>query len=41
MSVNFGNFVDRVFRSDSSTREVYEQAAKDVAISVLSGMNCE
>ncbi|KAL8473769.1 hypothetical protein ACS0TY_030572 [Phlomoides rotata] len=30
---------DRVFRSDSTTREVYEQAAKDVAISVLSGMN--
>ncbi|KAK4490507.1 hypothetical protein RD792_001187 [Penstemon davidsonii] len=30
---------DRVFRSDSTTREVYEQGAKDVAISVVSGMN--
>ncbi|XP_022885678.1 kinesin-like protein KIN-7C [Olea europaea var. sylvestris] len=30
---------DRVFRSDCSTRQVYEQAAKDVALSVVSGMN--
>ncbi|KAL3844960.1 hypothetical protein ACJIZ3_002363 [Penstemon smallii] len=30
---------DRVFRSDCTTREVYEQGAKDVAISVVSGMN--
>ncbi|KAI3451036.1 hypothetical protein Pfo_007701 [Paulownia fortunei] len=30
---------DRVFRSDCSSKEVYEQGAKDVAISVLSGLN--
>ncbi|PIN26851.1 Kinesin-like protein [Handroanthus impetiginosus] len=30
---------DRVFRSDCSTREVYEKGAKDVAISVLGGIN--
>ncbi|KZV35718.1 hypothetical protein F511_36765 [Dorcoceras hygrometricum] len=30
---------DRVFRSACSTREVYEQGAKDVAISAVSGMN--
>ncbi|KAL2520436.1 ATP binding microtubule motor family protein [Forsythia ovata] len=30
---------DRVFRSDCSTRQVYEQAAKNVALSVVSGMN--
>ncbi|KAL3626670.1 hypothetical protein CASFOL_029413 [Castilleja foliolosa] len=30
---------DRVFRNDCSTREVYEKGAKDVAISVVNGMN--
>ncbi|KAL1536648.1 kinesin-like protein KIN-7G [Salvia divinorum] len=30
---------DRVFRPDCSTREVYERAAKNVAISVVNGMN--
>ncbi|KAL3845291.1 hypothetical protein ACJIZ3_002694 [Penstemon smallii] len=30
---------DRVFRSDSPTRQVYEEAAKKIALSVLSGMN--
>ncbi|KAL2240151.1 UNVERIFIED_CONTAM: Kinesin-like protein KIN-7H [Sesamum indicum] len=30
---------DRVFRTDCSTREVYEKGAKDVAVSVLSGLN--
>ncbi|KAG8373249.1 hypothetical protein BUALT_Bualt11G0004300 [Buddleja alternifolia] len=30
---------DRVFRSNCSTREVYEQGAKDVAISVVNGIN--
>lgn len=34
-------YVDRVFGSDCSTREVYEQGAKDVAISVARGMNCK
>ncbi|KAG6399675.1 hypothetical protein SASPL_141156 [Salvia splendens] len=30
---------DRVFKPDCSTREVYEKAAKNVAISVVSGLN--
>ncbi|XP_058109381.1 kinesin-like protein KIN-7F [Magnolia sinica] len=30
---------DRVFRSDSSTKQVYEEAAKEVALSVVSGIN--
>ncbi|KAL6345187.1 hypothetical protein AAG906_015670 [Vitis piasezkii] len=30
---------DRVFRSDSTTREVYEAGAKEVALSVVSGIN--
>ncbi|KAL9662017.1 hypothetical protein QQ045_026845 [Rhodiola kirilowii] len=30
---------DRVFRCDCSTRQVYEEAAKDVALSVVSGIN--
>ncbi|KAL0395544.1 UNVERIFIED_CONTAM: Kinesin-like protein KIN-7H [Sesamum calycinum] len=30
---------DRVFGSDCSTREVYERGAKDVALSVVHGMN--
>lgn len=33
--------LDRVFRSDSTTREVYEAGAKEVALSVVSGINCE
>ncbi|XP_077246461.1 kinesin-like protein KIN-7F [Tasmannia lanceolata] len=30
---------DRVFRCESSTKQVYEEAAKEVAISVVSGIN--
>ncbi|XP_061345671.1 kinesin-like protein KIN-7E [Gastrolobium bilobum] len=30
---------DRVFRSDCSTRQVYEEAAKEVALSVVGGIN--
>ncbi|KAJ8567597.1 hypothetical protein K7X08_019805 [Anisodus acutangulus] len=30
---------DRVFRTNCSTRQVYEEAAKDVALSVVSGFN--
>lgn len=37
----FDVFVDRVFKSDSSMRTVYEQGAKDAAISVVRGVNCE
>ncbi|KAG5116982.1 hypothetical protein JHK84_043095 [Glycine max] len=29
----------RVFRNDSPTKQVYEEAAKEVALSVLSGIN--
>lgn len=39
----FGYFLllDRVFRSDCSTRHVYEEAAKEVALVVVSGINGE
>ncbi|CAA2935265.1 kinesin KIN-7E isoform X1 [Olea europaea subsp. europaea] len=30
---------DRVFRGDCGTREVYEEGAKDIALSVVSGIN--
>uniref|UniRef100_A0A6M2ET09 Kinesin-like protein n=1 Tax=Populus davidiana TaxID=266767 RepID=A0A6M2ET09_9ROSI len=30
---------DRVFRGDNTTREVYEEAAKEAALSVVSGIN--
>ncbi|KAJ6346097.1 hypothetical protein OIU78_008684 [Salix suchowensis] len=30
---------DRVFRGDNATREVYEEGAKEVALSVVSGIN--
>ncbi|KAL0325799.1 UNVERIFIED_CONTAM: Kinesin-like protein KIN-7G [Sesamum radiatum] len=32
---------DRVFGTEAPTRQVYEEAAKKIALSVLSGMNCE
>lgn len=32
---------DRVFRFDCSTRQVYEEGAKEVALSVVSGINCK
>ncbi|CAL5376285.1 unnamed protein product [Camellia sinensis] len=32
---------DRVFRSDCSTKEVYEKEAKDVSLSVVSDINCD
>ena len=35
------SFADRVFRSDCNTKEVYEEGAKAVALSVVSGINCE
>lgn len=31
--------LDRVYRSDCSTRQVYEEAAKEVALVVVSGIN--
>lgn len=33
--------VDRVFQCDSTTKQVYEEAAKEVALSVVGGINCE
>jgi hypothetical protein len=35
------SFADRVFRSDCNTKEVYEEGAKTVALSVVSGINCK
>jgi hypothetical protein len=32
---------DRVFRSDCTTKEVYEEGTKAVALSVVSGINCK
>jgi len=33
--------LDLVFHSGSSTKEVYEEGLRDVALSVFSGINCE
>lgn len=33
--------IDRVFRGDCSTRQVYEDGAKEIALSVVSGINCK
>lgn len=33
--------IDRVFRGDCSTRQVYEEGAREIALSVVSGINCE
>lgn len=30
-----------MYRGDCSTREVYEGGTKDIALSVVSGINCE
>lgn len=32
---------DRVFGCDSSTEQVYEEGAKEVALAGVSGINCE
>jgi hypothetical protein len=32
---------DRVFGPDCPTQRVYEEGAKDVALSVLTGLNCK
>ena len=32
---------DRVFHSDCSTKEVYDEGVREVALSVVSGINCE
>lgn len=33
--------IDRVFGCDSTTKQVYEEGAKEVALSVVNGINCE
>lgn len=33
--------VDRVFGGDNQTRQVYEEGAKEIALSVVSGINCK
>lgn len=33
--------IDRVFRGDSQTREVYDEGIKDIALSVVGGINCK
>lgn len=33
--------IDRVFSGDCSTRTVYEEEAKEIALSVVRGMNCK
>lgn len=37
---SFMSFSDRVFGPNCSTRQVYEEGAKEVALSVVSGINC-
>jgi len=32
---------DRVFRGDCETRQVYEEGAREIALSVVGGINCE
>lgn len=43
MLLNFGYdlVVDRAFRGDCSTRRVYEEGAKEIALSVVCGINCK
>ena len=33
--------IDRVFSGDCSTRQVYEEGAKEIALSVVRGINCK
>lgn len=39
-SCNFYSSSDRVFSAECSTRQVYEEGARQVALSVLNGINC-
>lgn len=32
---------DRVFRGDCSTKQVYKEGAKEIALSVVNGINCK
>lgn len=33
--------IDRVFGGECNTKQVYEEAAREVALSVVSGINCK
>lgn len=41
--LNFGYYivVDRVFRGDCPTKQLYDQGAKEIALSVVNGINCK
>lgn len=41
LSFSCVRITDRVFRFDSTTKQVYDEGAKEVALSVLSGINGE
>ena len=43
MFLNFGYdlILDTVFRGDCSTKQVYEEGAKEIALSVVGGINCK
>ena len=33
--------IDKVFRGDCTTRKVYEEGTKEIALSVVNGINCK
>lgn len=33
--------IDRVYGCDSSTKQLYEEGVKGIALSVLNGINCK
>lgn len=33
--------IDKVFRGDCPTRQVYEEGAQQIALSVVNGINCK
>ena len=35
------SFSDRVFGIDSTTKQVYEEGAREVVLSVVNGINCK
>jgi len=41
LSFYYDLVVDRVFRGDCSTKQVYEEGVKAIALSVVGGINCK
>lgn len=39
--IAFFSTADRVFSAECSTRKVYEEGAKGIALAVVSGINCK